>query len=133
MPVKVGWLVNVQIPEGPKLPAAGNVMVDAYDVVRVEVPAGAEAMEVELQPGALSAVKLLMLHSSAFSADLSYSVNAAEATAANRYALDGPHVLVGSGALAMLGAAPESLFIYNNGADPVAMTILVGRDATPTP
>lgn len=131
MSVKVGWTMSVQVTDGPKLPAAGKFEVDAYDVIRVEVPAGAKGMEVEIQPGAMSAVQLLMLHASKFTTDLSYSVNAAIGTAADRFSLDGPHLLVGSGAMAMLGASPRSLFFYNGDADPIYLTILVGRDATP--
>jgi hypothetical protein len=133
MSVKVGWLMNVQVTDGPKLPAAGKLEVDAYDVIRVQVPDGAAAMEVEIQPGSENAVQLLMLHASKFTTDLSYSVNAAKTKATDRFALDGPHLMVGSGAMAMFGAAPASLYFYNSDADPIDMTILVGRDATPPP
>lgn len=131
MSVQVGWLVNVQVGGGPRLPAAGTLDVDAYDMVKVEVASGADAMEVSLQPSTGDEVKLLMLHASSFSEDLTYSINASEADVAKRFALDGPHLLVGSGALALLGDPPQRLFLYNGGIDAAQLSVLVGRDATP--
>jgi hypothetical protein len=131
MPVKVNWVVNVQVVDGPKLPAADSLELEAYDFIKVDIEAGASEVEVEVQPGSSTGVQLLMVRAAKFSDELSYSVNVAEADPDGRFTLDSLHFLVGSGAMGFLGAAPESLFFYNDGAETAQVSVLVGRDATP--
>jgi hypothetical protein len=45
--------------------------------------------------------------------------------------LDGPHVLIGAGAVALLGATQNSIEFTNGGSEDATVNILVGRDATP--
>jgi len=65
-------------------------------------------------------------HQSGLSPDakLTYKVGA------NDVPLDGPHVLIGAGAVGLLGGATSLSFTNKTGADAV-IDILVGRDATP--
>jgi len=70
-------------------------------------------------------VSLVIINPATPSADLTYEVSG------TAIALDGPHVLLGAGAVALLGAGTSSLTFTNNLADPAAIEILVGRDATP--
>jgi hypothetical protein len=131
MPVKVNWVVNVQVVDGPKLPAADSLDLEAYDFIQIDVEAGAADFEVEVQPGSTTGVALLMIQAATFTDEVSYTVNDTEDDGGTRFALDGLHLLVGSGAMGFLGAAPETLYFYNDGAEPAQISILVGRDATP--
>ena len=56
--------------------------------------------------------------------DLSYDLSGSP------IALDGPHVLIGAGAVSLLGGATSLTFTNNTGADAV-IEILIGRDSTP--
>ena len=45
--------------------------------------------------------------------------------------LDGPHVLIGAGAVALLAATVGTLEFTNGTAEDAEISILAGRDATP--
>lgn len=131
MTVNVNWVVNVQVVGGPKLPAADSLELEAYDFIQVDVEPEAADLEVEVQPGSTTGVSFLMIQATPFSDQLSYTVNETEEDEGTRFALDGLHLLVGSGAMSFLGAAPETLYFYNDGTETAQVSILVGRDATP--
>ena len=75
-------------------------------------------------------MKFIVIGSSEYGAKLTYSVNG-EAGAKN-VKLDGPQMLIGQGAVSLLGAKPVMLEITNKLAGPksVTVTILAGREAT---
>ena len=98
--------------------------VEAYDSVDVTVPvAGAE---VAVQPSGAGKVTLFLLTADTYSSDLTYSV----AGGASDVPLDGPQLLLGAGAVGLLGAAPTTLTFTNNTAAEVDVHIRIGRDAT---
>ncbi|MFP5282348.1 MAG: hypothetical protein ACLGIF_02745, partial [Actinomycetes bacterium] len=68
-------------------------------------------------------VELLVLTASSYEADVTFSADAG----GTDFVLNGPVVLVGSGAVSLLAAAPQTLRFNNPGADPVDIDILVGR------
>lgn len=126
----ITWNHVVQIGSAVQVNTTQVVAIDAYDVVEVTVADGANDVEVQVQPGAAAGlVKFLAITSSAYDADLTYSVNAAGATA---HALDAPQVFAGAGAIELLDASPPTSLFFSNatGAEAV-VRIVAGRDATP--
>jgi len=128
--VRIAYQATVAVPNGPSISSSRSVEVEAFDLVEVELAAGAADVEVEVQPGAAGQVKFLAVTSTRYGPEISYKVNSASAT--ETHSLDQPHVLAGEGAVSMLDAAPEKLFMSNASTDTdVTVQVLAGRDATP--
>lgn len=128
----IKWSVAVQIASGPSVARSAAVAVDAYDKIEVTVPAGEENLEVQIAPTNAD-IRFLMMTATPGGADpldATYRVNDA---AADEHAIDSPLLLlIGAGAVGLMGAVPRSLFLTNNsGTQAVAVEILVGRDPTP--
>lgn len=121
MAEKINWNFVVQALNGPSVSGAGNLEVEAYDKIAVTITAG-ETKQVNLVPS--GTVSLLVINPVVSNADLSYDVGG------NAVALDGPHVLIGAGAVSLLGGAANLSFTNNTAAD-ATVEILIGRDATP--
>jgi len=104
--------------------------VQAFDILRIEIPARAAGMTVELVP-ARSRLHFLGIFrtSGPSNGQLFYSVS----TDSTRFLLEMemPHFM-SAPLIAMLQPAPERLNFYNEGDDTVDAMILVGRDAAPT-
>jgi hypothetical protein len=128
MPETIVCQLTVTLGSGPRWTSTRAIEVEATDVIRITVEAGAEDKEVEVQPG--SEVRVLFISPDPPSEKLNY---ATESGATERHTLDEPHLLPGTGAVGLLGgnAPPTSLFFTNEGAVDASVTILVGRDATP--
>jgi|SRR3954447_15462212 hypothetical protein len=124
MPEKLNWSYATQVVGGPTLAASGSLDVEAYLKLTVTVPAGG-SLDVEVLPGGGGSVQLLVINPAVPSADLTYTVGADEV------ALDGPHVLIGVGAVGLLAATVGTLTFDNAGAEDAEISILAGRDATP--
>jgi len=118
--------ISAIVGAGPKLKESRTLAVDAYDKISVDVPEQGN-LEVEIQPGGTGSIQLLLVTSSVYGADLKYTVNA---DATDRI-LDQPHVLVGSGSVALFGEEPEKLTFDNTTGQDAQIQILIGRDATP--
>jgi len=131
MTERILYKVNIDVVNGPRQVVDRALEVDAFDKLSVNVPVGTAGMKVELQPGAADQVRFLLITSKEYGSELTYTVNAADATPA--YSLDEPHLLTGMGAVSMLDPAPESLFFNNpaGGVENAMVEILIGRDATP--
>lgn len=131
MPEKINWLLNVQVTEGPKISESKEVQVEAYDKIDVTVPAkaaGPGTATVDVQPGGAGQVKFLLITSSIYDDTLTYTVDGG---AANQ--LDAPLLLIGAGAVKLLGNTQKQ-FVFSNAIDPAkaaSIKILAGRDATP--
>jgi hypothetical protein len=128
----IRWSVAVQIAAGPSVARSAALAVDAYDKVEVTVPAGEENLEVQIAPTDAD-IRFLMMTATPVGAaplDATYRVNDA---AGDEHAIDSPLLLlIGAGAVGLMGAVPRSLFLTNNsGTQAVAVEILVGRDPTP--
>ncbi|MEQ1529012.1 MAG: hypothetical protein ABL925_06830 [Methylococcales bacterium] len=121
MAEKINWNFVAQALNGPSLSGQGTLEIDAYDKITVTIGAG-NAQQVNLAPS--GAVSLLIINPATPHAGLSYDV------AGNPVVLDGPHVLIGTGAVSLLGAATNLTFTNNTGSDTI-IEILLGRDATP--
>jgi hypothetical protein len=133
MAATINWTLNVHVTGGPKVSATDQVDVDAYDKLGVIVaPTGDGAgTELEVQPGGAGQVQFLLIKASVYHpSDLTYSVGVAEPDKTKRKKLDTLQVLIGDGAVELLGAPPDKLFFYNDLADEVSIELLVGRHAT---
>lgn len=130
MPEKINWTTDVQIVGGPRIVVSQTVNVDAYDKIDVVVAEGTDENEVQVQPGGPGQVQFILIKSSKYDAALTYSVNAPEASSVDRIKLDALQVLIGEGAVGLLGASPQTLYFYNHMGQDVTIQIIVGRKAT---
>jgi hypothetical protein len=122
MPEKIKWNFATQVSGGPSVSAAASINdVDAYDKFDISL-ADTDSQAVNLTP--VGDTSLLVINPKPPHEDLSYELNG------NPVALDGPHVLIGEGAVSLLGGATSLTFTNNTGADAV-IEILIGRDSTP--
>lgn len=108
--------------------ATYSLTAEAYDQIEVTATAGS-SVEVQVQPGGSGQVQLLFLTADAYSSDLKYSVDGG----ATDVVLDAPQLLLGTGAVSLLDAAPKKITFANGTASDVDVRILVGRAATPPP
>ena len=123
MPETIKWNFVTQVLKGPSVSAAGSIVdADAYDKFEVEL-ADTVTQAVDLVPAG-AGISLLVINPKTPDADLSYDLSG------NPVVLDGPHVLIGEGAVSLLGGATSLTFTNSTGADAV-IEILVGRDSTP--
>jgi hypothetical protein len=110
---------------GPSLVSTDSIDCEAYELINVSIPADGNDVPVNLS--ADSGALLIAITSSAYD-DIAYDVDGG----ATGIALDGPHILIGPGVIALLGAPPGQLtFRKSVGGDDADVSILVGRDATP--
>jgi hypothetical protein len=128
--IKINWSVNLAVDGGPKISQTNEpeIKVDAYDLVTATLPAGstgAGAVSVDLQPsGTAGDVVLLAMTSKPYDATLTYEIGGG----GTKGTLDGPLLLVGAGAVALLGATPPGALKFENPlAKVVDVQILVGR------
>ena len=123
----INWQFQATIPGGPvvilSLPA---MPVDAYDVVTVTVPKGATNVAIPIQPSSTANdVVFLVVSSSEYDPGVDYTVDALPAT----HVLDGPHMLVGSGAVSFLNstAPPQKLTLSNTTSSDINIQVVAGR------
>jgi hypothetical protein len=122
MSERIKWNFATQVSEGPTVSAAATINdVDAYDKFDISL-ADTDSQAVNLAPAGKTS--LLVINPRPPHEDLSYELNS------NPVALDGPHVLIGAGAVSLLGGATSLTFTNGTGADAV-IEILIGRDSTP--
>lgn len=123
MPEQISWTLNVQVIGGPKVSASDTLSVEAYDKIEAVVPAGSSAT-VNVQPA--DGAEFLLVTASRYE-NLTYEVDGS----GNTVTLNAPHVLIGSGAVRLLGNTQSQFEFNNGGGEDVSVSILVGRDATP--
>jgi hypothetical protein len=132
---RISWTLNLQVAGGPPSAVAQAIEVEAIDLIEVVVPGddgagGPGVQNVEVQPtAAANRVQLLMIRSSRYSDQLTYTVQGGVAD----IPLQAELFLVGGGAMTLLGAAPGTLQFSNGlgAGNNATISILVGRDATP--
>jgi hypothetical protein len=130
MPDSVNSLLTVEIKGGPpKISAAHNVTVEAYERIQVNVPGTdgtGTAVTLNLLP-ADSKAKIFAITSSRYGDGLTYK------GAGTAVALDGPQLFTG-GSVQLLGSIATLTVTNALGAGKDAtVTILVGRDVAPPP
>jgi hypothetical protein len=123
----VTWQFQAVVPGGPSLTLnQPSLDVSGYDVVSVEVPGATNNFAIAVQPSAGAGTVILMIVSSSqYDPGISYTVDAVGVS----HVLDGPHVLVGSGAVSLLnsGAPPQKLIFNNTLANAITVQVLAGR------
>ena len=125
MPTTITYNFTANVSGGPSLTLSDSVDVEAYDEIVVTIPPGSPT-NVSVQPG--SGGHLLIITASDYAA-LTYTVD----DVATVRTLDGPHILVGTGAVALLGDSQNEIAFTNGGSEDITVSILVGRDAIPIP
>ncbi len=125
--VNVIWQFQAAVPGGPSFTInQPSIEVSGYDVVAVTIPASTPALSVPVQPASATGdVILIIISSSKYDPGISYTVDAVGAT----HVLDGPHMLVGSGAVSLLNStgAPQKLTFKNTLTTDINVQVLAGR------
>jgi len=124
MTEQVNWSYAVQVAGGPVLAGAGVRAVDGYVKLSLTVPAGG-TQSLEVLPGTGGAVQVLVIAPGKPSDKLTYELDG------NDVPLDGPHVLIGAGAVSLFAAKVGTLAFTNGTDEDAPIDVLAGRDATP--
>jgi hypothetical protein len=128
MSSNITWQFQATIPGGPALTLkTPDIPFQGYDVVALTIPASTKNVHVDIQPTAGAGdVIFLVVSSSEYDAGVSYKVD----DIATSHALDGPHVLLGSGAVNLLHdkASPTTLIFDNNLTKEIKVQVVVGRN-----
>ena len=123
------WNINLQVIHGPTLSLAGDLSIDAYDKISVDVVHDAPAVTIDVQPGDAGEVLFLLIRSDRYGAGLTYKVNGAGAAVV----IDQPQFFLGTGAMSLFSDAPKTLEVENKltSSEDAKLEILVGRTAVP--
>ncbi len=121
MSEKINWNFVAQVLKGPSVSAAASIDIDAYDKFKITIP-DSVTQTVNLVPA--GTISLLIISPKIPDEDLSYDLSGSPVK------LDGPHALIGTGAVNLLGGVTSLTFTNATGAD-ASIEILIGRDATP--
>ncbi|MGB8020415.1 MAG: hypothetical protein WCF04_04240 [Candidatus Nanopelagicales bacterium] len=128
MPETINWSFSVAVANGPRVTGSDSLDVDAYDKASITLAAGDANVDVQIQPSTTAGrVRVLIIGASAYDDAISFSAD----SGATSFALDGPVVLIGSGAVGLLAGAPQTLRLSNGTQDDVTVDILVGRNPAP--
>ena len=122
----INWLYSVRADRGPTASLNGTLNADAYEKISVNVTAGV-TQNVTVGPATWAEVQSLVISAT----DMSGAVTVQPQGAAAAVPLDAPFVLLGAGAVALLGAGNATLALANTGAADALVDIFVARDATP--
>jgi hypothetical protein len=129
MSVYVTNSVNVTVEDGPSFINTGAMHSEAYDVINMTIPHGGEDVVVDVQPSGTGNVSLLYMLSDNY-ASLTYTVD----DNVNVRTFDAPLLLIGSGALALLGTTQKTFTFTNAGVSADAhIRIFVARTAEAEP
>ena len=127
--IKIKWDFGYQIDAAPRVGLnKPEIEVDVYDVAKVALTAAGGSgptadLEIQPLPGA-DKVKFLVVSSDEYADTLTYKVDADTTD----YKLNGPLVLIGSGALAFIGTtSPKKLAFTNGHTKAVNLTVVAGR------
>lgn len=122
----INWLYSVRADRGPTASQNGTLTADGYQKISVTV-APAASQDVAIGPGTWAGILSLVVSASDLSGDVTVEPDGAAAAVP----LDAPFVLLGAGAVSLLGAGNATLTLQNNGAADALVDIFVARDATP--
>jgi hypothetical protein len=98
----VNWQFQAAIPGGPSvLLNQPGILIGACDVAAVDLAPGASGVNVPIQPlSSANDVVFLVVSSDVYDPGINYTVDALTAA----HVLDGPHLLLGSGAVGFLNS-----------------------------
>jgi hypothetical protein len=123
---KINWAFNLKVLGGPAVSVAGEWSVEAYDKIVATIKAGETDVAVNIQPKDAGSTRLIIITAGTYGENLTYAVND---KGNEKVVLDAPHVLLGSGAVALLDPEPATLFLSNGTDDDVTVQIFVARMA----
>ncbi len=126
MPETIYHTFTVQAANGPTLSYSSTLEVEGYDIIQVEVPKKETAdgkATVNVQPSA-SGVQILAIKLPE-KTSLKYTVDGGA-----EHTLDKPLLLLGEGAVKLLGATQKQFEFTNSDTNPVKIQIMVARKAT---
>lgn len=133
MSINISWKLDMEIQSGPSVVVTNAVQVNAYDRIEVEVPdtsATPTATTIDVQPGAVGKVKVVLIKSNRYGDNLKYRVH--DNTTTERV-LNDALFLAGAGSVDLLeggGAAPlDKLLVTNTTGQNVILEIIVGRES----
>lgn len=115
----INWSFKAQIASGPTQTLSGKITADAYDKLECAITAGATAT-LKVQPS--NGAKFILISASKYE-NLTYKVDGGAAVT-----LDGPLVLIGSGAAKLLSANQQSFEFKSTDPADITVSILVARD-----
>ena len=114
---------------GPSVAESGTFSADAYEHLHeVVIPKNSVPTTLEVQPSLLVDIKALAIKCNNYDGDVSFTVD----EGVTPVVVDAPIVLIGSGALGLLGATINDLIFTNANTETDAkVTVLAVRDAVP--
>lgn len=110
---------------------ASSASVEALENLSIKIPDGAADLQVAGTSAANVDVAFVLIRASAYGPKLTYKLGKKTNPA---IPLDGPLVLMGPGAIAVLaggGGDLKALFFGNTTGADVSVDVVIGRDATP--
>jgi len=125
MAVSINYQFLAAVPGGPSVTASEKVSTDSYEFIQVTVEAGEENKKVMLD--ITEKVVMLVMRADKYDS-LSYRKKTANST---EVPITAPLILIGKGAVALIGPSLESLLFTNTGETAREITILISRSTTP--
>ena len=126
----ISWSMTAQVPGGPKLSLSKTFEVGAYDAIEA-VLSDNTPKTLDVQPSTSSdQIKFLIISSNLYNESITYTVSDTDGVSDKK--LDAPQVLLGEGAVSLLGAVPKQIEFTNGSGQEVRISILVGRDPVVT-
>ena len=123
----ITWQFQAAIPGGPAFNInQPPIAVQAYDVTSATIEANASNVDLNVQPSSTAGdVVFVVVNSDQYDVGLTYTVDGG----ADKHALDGPHLLLGSGAVGFMnaGAPPQVLTFSSTLAKNANVQVVVGR------
>lgn len=129
MPERIQWTLSVDVAGGARKTESQTLPVDVYLKGQVQIAAASGSTPGQANfaaPSGGRTVRFVLISANRYDATppLTYTVDGGSAIT-----LDGPHLLIGAGAVALLGAAHLDVVFSNPTAQPVTVEVLIGRDA----
>lgn len=130
MATGINWAFTAQIKGGPSLQISGSVAVEGYEQIEVKVGDGL-SKKVSVQPS--DGGNFLLIYASTYDSITYEVLDGADAAVGtpSKKTLDGPHILIGEGAVGLLETAEHTIRFKNESGAEATIYILLGRDATP--
>ncbi len=129
MPETIQWTISVAVAGGPRKVESHTLPVAVYLKGQVDVAAASNGTPGQATidaPASGGTARFLYISASRYDATspMTYTVDGGSAIT-----LDGPHLLIGAGAVALLGGANLRIAFSNPLNQPVTVDVLIGRDA----
>ena len=130
-PLQINWSFVSKIDGGPQLSESQPVIgVTAYDYIKEVVSASSSSPDLNLPSS--TTVQMVAILASKYSDKVTYLIGGAGGT---KMVLNGPHIFMGSGAVAFLGSTfPAKLTFKNDSATTsLCKSLWAGRRRMPVP